>query len=608
MIKKLQKNDYLFIIALLAGLVLHMLCIFSADHFTDESCYASIALRLISGDSLVQHEWNVTQFASLFLYFPVQIWLALTGSANGIILFLRFLYLPIHTFATIGIYAYFRKYKHWAVISSFLFYTQIPAIRFFALSYNTIFALGLLALTITFLNIYDNKANVFTFVLSGICYGCCCVCNPLFCILFPIYIVFCIAKPLHSRLYKRANTTETTGRNQRTNAQFFNFKSSLLFTLGVVFVAIISIIFFFACGGTLSGIIENFSNLLTDSQHSLDDSIHILIINKIKTSLFTIGQTKIFSVFLLPFLYLAIRLDKKRRNLKHIAFYISSSLIISITIMLGICSTIGNIYSFVITPPLTIISSVCYVFTENKNHKLFRCMWIPGIIATIIQYFASGVDLTSCWVLVISNIAGVFFIMDFYNEIRKVDANKENTPGNFKVICKRAICIAICLQICFQFFMYSTGKIVNPQEDNRVTTGPYAGLYLKDRYYNHYVSSLNDLDILKERSNDDDNVLIVSQFSWLNLYIDRPFAGYSVYTDFLDISRLKSYYNNNPDKKPKYIYLSCHYICTTTTRCNIFLEYKDYNSYTQKKINDLSEMFSFTQEELSCGILLTVQE
>ena len=87
--KKIKNTNFLFIIALLSVLFLHIIFAFIIPFGYDESCYATIPFRLINGDSLVQDEWHLTQFASLFSFLPVYIWKVIEGSADGIFIFLR---------------------------------------------------------------------------------------------------------------------------------------------------------------------------------------------------------------------------------------------------------------------------------------------------------------------------------------------------------------------------------------------------------------------------------------------------------------------------------------------------------------------------------------
>ncbi len=154
MIKKIKKYDLLFIIGMLATLAMHLLCIYGADHFADESLYPTVPLRLMNGDSLVQDEWHLTQFISLFLYIPVRLYMTVKGSTQGIILFLRYFYLVIHTGVSVGIYKFFRKHEVWAVVATLMYYTQVP-LRFMSANYHSLLALFLLLFTISLIKIYE---------------------------------------------------------------------------------------------------------------------------------------------------------------------------------------------------------------------------------------------------------------------------------------------------------------------------------------------------------------------------------------------------------------------------------------------------------------------
>ena len=108
MVKKLQKTDILFASTLLLGLFLHIFFIFSVPFSDDESFYSLVPFRILNGDSLVRYEWHLTQFSALFAYLPVYIWNAIKGSTEGVVLFMRCVYLLIHTAAAVVVYRFFR--------------------------------------------------------------------------------------------------------------------------------------------------------------------------------------------------------------------------------------------------------------------------------------------------------------------------------------------------------------------------------------------------------------------------------------------------------------------------------------------------------------------
>ena len=98
-------------------------------------------------------------------------------------------------------------------------------------------------------------------------------------------------------------------------------------------------------------------------------------------------------------------------------------------------------------------------------------------------------------------------------------------------------------------------RVPDKEEYTRVSNGPLSHFYLDEVYYESYTNSLNDLDIIKSRTEKTNPVLIVSRLGWMHLYIERPFAAYSASLLTLDTDLLTAYYEQNPKKKPKYIYV-----------------------------------------------------
>ena len=78
--------------------------------------------------------------------------------------------------------------------------------------------------------------------------------------------------------------------------------------------------------------------------------------------------------------------------------------------------------------------------------------------------------------------------------------------------------------------------------------------------------------------------MLATYNNWLYMYLDRPVATYTAwYRGTLNQDLLTKYYRQNPHKVPKYIYV------------------------TSPNFIVIDEMFEYTQEELSAGILLTVE-
>ena len=142
------------------ALSVHLLFVFLPHYLPDEPFYATIPYRLLCGDSLIQEEWHLSQLSSFFTYLPVRLWITVKGSADGLFLFLRLVYLLIHTAAAVVIYRLFRTYQYWAIVTALIYYLQTPY-KIYAMSYNSMFAFffaAVFCLSLSYLQIRFQEA------------------------------------------------------------------------------------------------------------------------------------------------------------------------------------------------------------------------------------------------------------------------------------------------------------------------------------------------------------------------------------------------------------------------------------------------------------------
>lgn len=609
MMRKLKKTDFLFVVALMSVLLLHLYFVFIVPYLDDESFYASIPFRLVNGDSLIQHEWHLSQFSSLFSCLPVYIWTAVKGSADGILIFLRCTYLLIHTTIAVIIYGFFRKYGKWAIMASMIFYIQI-SYRVIAISYHSMFVVFLLLLSLCLISIYQ-KNSVRFYILAGICFGCCCVCNPIFCFAFALYLFCCalwtkrqeiefsIIRIKTSRtLKKEKKLTKKQKRQQKQqlldafpNVEsyncFFKKEAILRFSCGIFITVVIAVVFYFSTGGTIGSIIENIGNLLGSSEY--DIASHS-VFSKFKDTSSYFNRANLGMPWILPAMFIVLLFDKKRRCSTHRFAYLLVSVLWTILFVFGIIMDV-EISLHAYSLPFFVISTICYLLTENKNKTLFHCMYIPCLIATFFQYLAADTHLAAIGiVLAVNNVAGVFFAMDLFKEIQSDSKKNSETSANkdFSLLCRRVIIIGFCMQMLLYGAFYQYGQI-SRKGAIKATTGPYSGLYMTEEQYNEYNKEISDMDAIKALSKKDDPVLLASYNNWMYLYLERPMATYTTwYQGSLDQKQLISYYKENPEKIPKYIYI-------------------ELLASNSERVKIAGEMFEFTKEELSNGVLLTVE-
>lgn len=610
--KKIKKTDFLFVAALFSVLLLHIFFVNIYPYSNDETFYPIVPFRMMNGESLIQYEWNLTQFSSLFNYLPVFIWMKIKGSADGIFIFLRCIYLVIHTLTAAVIYKFFRKYGVWAVMASMMFYVQLPY-RISAISYHTVFLIALLLMTFCFISVYEKKSEKY-YIPIGVCYGCCCVCNPVLCVLFPIYLIGYILwtkrveiKIKISKLQGAdvsKNGKKLTKKQKKQQEQqiieslsvldgygyFLEKKAVLQITKGLAAVAVIAVAFFFITGGTVNSIFDNLANLLGSSEYGLGIEA---VFEKIFETLSFFSTANLGMPWILPLIFAVLIMDKKRKLNSHRFGYLFAVILWS---ALFIYAVFKNYETGIlaISLPFSVFSLVCYILTENKNKTLFRLMYIPCLIGTFFHYVAAN----SYWfaigiVLAIGNVAGVFFAMDLFREMGSVPT--EDTEAKSKnpfAFLRGIIIVGFCLQLVFYVAYYQFGQV--PGKDaEKATAGTFKGMYMTEEKYETYNKVISDLDYIKSISDEDSPVLLASFNNWMYLYLDRPVATYTAwYRGTLYAEVLTEYYKENPENYPEYIYIET---------------FSPDGSDARGMIDKLDDTFDFTQEVLSKGVLLTVK-
>lgn len=613
MIKKLSKTDFLFIATLLIGILSLSIYLFTYPYLFDESFYATIPYRLANGDALVQHEWHLSQFSSLFSYLPVQLWLTLKGSSEGIIVFLRCIYFLIHTAATITIYKYFRKYKGWAIAAALLFFTQV-AYRIFAISYNSMYVLFTLFFVLSLLSIYE-KPTKYSYLFSGVCFGCCCICNPLYCIGFIFYLILCALwkkrdsfknsvakiklnyisqknKNIHKKQQKKKNKPIIVFPNMENYTCFFSKYAVINFFIGIVLVALVAVIFFFSTGGTLRSLVENIPNLLNSSEYNIFSNS---LLSKYQNAYYYFNKISLDMPFMIPCLYLFLIFDKNRTKPSHKISYLAIAFTIGIIYMFGIFKTV-HYKSCFFTLPFAVFSNVCYMLTSKKNKKLFYCMWLPSLIAALFQFVSANTLLSSLGIVfAINNIAGVFFVRDLFNETIFESKQNKKILQNKNVIslARYIMCIGLCAQLLFHGFILQYEQIPYGEEVIKANNGPYSGIVMTEQQYQTYSNNIADLDYIKSLNKENSPLLIAGYNNWFYMYADLPISTYTTwYNGTLQYNQLITYYKLNPDKIPAYIYIDPH----------------DFSKNYDSEIAELSEIFEFKETKLSSGILLTVEK
>lgn len=547
----------------------------------DQSLYLSITLRLTMGDSLLTDDWTMIQLSSFLLYLPVKLYLAVFGSTDGIVLFFRYLFIVMQGTTAAVIYALLRNRGIVSVWAALIFFSYVP-VTIMAVSYYTMGLVFVEVVALLFLTAKSQSKG--RFFIAGICVAGAVLCNPLYALLYFAYSLFVLR-------------SETKKRNGNAKVSFsevaFQKGTWARLTLGIlVMVSLFSL--FVLTRADIKNILANLPYIFQDPDYVFAGEGQNVI--NITQSLLGVARYGYHLVVVFAGVMISLLLDKKRY--RHRPLYAGIVSVIFLILMIhilrsSVVSDLWGLYTgatgqnftmptLALMLPLTLLGLTCYCLTENKEKGIFVFLWLHGIVYTVFLDITSDfAPWNSMQGLAVSSTGSVLLIKNFADEWRnerekpytykQKKQQRTNHKTHRKVDLPRAFSIVFCMVFALQVFtnLYTIynfrsvqfaeylGKSAAEPLDTTITEGPLKGLKTTVFVKNAYTSILRDLDTIKTKK--DGPVLITANRPWCYLYLNMPFATYSVNLanwEYASSVRLPQYYQLHPDKVPRYIYIS----------------------------------------------------
>ena len=253
-------------------------------------------------------------FSSGFLLLPfVSLYRLIMGSTEGILLTARFTYVILHAAITIFSYNKIKKIGCMSVIACVLYFIFTPY-NIMALSYNTM-ALDLLVLTGILMSTYKSH-HMIPVIISGIAFSAAVLCCPYLAVVYLLYGICVIV----NTFFTKRNYTKTI-----FSEEIFSAKIFLWFTCGVVFLALIFLIYLFIKVSPAE-IFANIPGIFTDPEHPT-----ISIGTKLKlyfSSVYNCHPHFNIAIITYGIMLISMSIDRNRKN--HRCFYLISTCIIVI--------------------------------------------------------------------------------------------------------------------------------------------------------------------------------------------------------------------------------------------------------------------------------------
>lgn len=555
----------------------------------DDSYWITLGQRLAHGDRLLVDEWQAAQFFSFLMVLPYVLYTSVVKSADGILLFVRYLHVLLDMALYVFLYKRFRIYKLWGLAAVFCFCAFFPGLLLTPSYYA--FSLKGFAVVCSMLCLSEKDLSPAALIASGCVLSVSVLCEPLCAIIYVIYAALVFVR--YRRIRKGKGFLEEY-------AFAVNRRTFLWLSTGVAFCAGLFILYI-VCKSGIGNIVRALPGLLSDPEYEFtaNQEGSIFTVNKLVQAVqfYGVWQCAAGAAILLVAFYYRVFITKKNKNdpaecgrWKTVILAVAS-----VTLMLafvyGAVHVFGsrNSLSFLLAhnAPSILFGLICYLLCDKKNKRLF-VFWFVGLVVSTAVDMASDVMFGMGGIL--SQFGTVIFFGDLLREIREITDQKnvrKTVKGKrrhrrirrhrFRTDRRRHALrvlggvIVFCFVgwellhlFCMGPYPYFEKTFMRQGTQMRqtavITDGPLKGMRTTMIQKQHYDDTLADLDLIRENSAEP--VLIAGMCPFAYLYLDLPFGTYSAWWDDSEwrtvqknFSRQLMYWKLHPDKLPEYVYV-----------------------------------------------------
>ncbi len=560
--RKRKQRLYLDLTALTLGFALFAFFAFTANNGVsapDESMYLSIPQRLFLGEKLLADEWNIAQLAQLLNVLPYLVFTRITGGAEGIILFMRYLFIAADAVFYAWVYAKLRKHEIWGLAAALCFCAVIVQ-TIFSFTYFTSAPMAMLAFCL--LLITDGRERKLPVMLfAGLLLACAVLSEPYLIAGFTLWFFAVILR-------------EAQKKRGKTFAVDYGFLLDARVFFGVAAGALATFIPFMAymvLGNSFAGFTEAFPYLASGGEIG---KLGTVLIKKCADGALYFGMP--FTVCALLALGAALTLRVRKNGTpksKRVVFAAAAAALTGSLIWAGI-KTLASREQSVWTAfaeyhdfAFLFFSPVPFLLSEKKDPRL-TAFWAVGALYNVLVDASSAVILGSG-----GGILRVACLLQFSSLLPELFGKSAGTPAGGKrnteqkkaprvLLAAAALCAAVSLMWHTGYILCET--IYKPMEkmflhtqgplSAEIEAGPFKGLRTTPEIADVYVRTLEDLDTVKAiAAGRPAAVLDVAPYTYL--YMDLPYGAYTAWFEFYEPERLAAYWALRPAQLPAVIYL-----------------------------------------------------
>lgn len=526
----LKHRASLFAFAIL-GLLMGICAVRSLYGFdwSDETYYVALPYRFLLGDAPFTNAWDLHQLAAFFTVPLLRLYLAVSGSADGSILFFRLSYV-LFTFVT-SIFAYCTLRKRFSYASSLTVSALLLVFAHFAIgsfSYDTqviLFA----ALSVLFLIRADTcRRNRINLVLAGLFYAFAVQSYPQFVVSVPLAALFFWFQSRRSRL---------AGMRRG---------SPIWFAAGVGAAILLFFSFLLAYGVSPRDLITNIPYFFMEPAHQYAESRLRLFLNYGHTLLVVFGYVA-YLVVGVTAAALFVRLQKNETLKVRLRRYLTPCVLVCGLLGIVRILTYGRVEAPAVmnflAMPLAIIYPALYLLEvpEQRSPHAPLLFGFGLSLSLAIHLLSSNMLIrASSFPMILCSFASIL-------SLPGLEAPKLRRPRCTPVL-SFLLCAALALSVTSYRIIAVYRDDTLPNLDTVIADGPLSGIRTTVEKANVYASILADV---QKNVPETGTILFSYVFPFGYLMTDLRPAAPSVWSaDFNVDERLGIYYKLHPELAP----------------------------------------------------------
>ena len=505
---------------------------------SDESFYVATAGRFSGGDLVFADEWHPTQLAALITMPVYKLYTLITGGTYGVLVFFRILYVVLTFVEACIVYRMISNSGLTGdcsignivpalMLSLFLMlycHLNMPTLSYYTMSFHFFIT--------AFLVVYWGWQMKGThYIAGGVLFALSVLSLPSLAVVYIIIMCFLsVSCILVSRLRRPL----------------------LLFTAGILIPLVIFIVYLYASGNSIAGLLANLPYIMSDGEHDRGYVESFKVFFRAISDVF--GKIYYLSIVLV-ILALLTYVNKT------LSRYLRPYILLADTILFIYYVVIACRYTGFMNTAFALFVFPLFFLTEKKNWYVFLTMFMGGLIFSMTYSFSSFCDL---YVLSIGHgIAaggGILLIWDYICEKSSQVSSKKQGGSGVKddgshiadladrifvriAVASAAVLILITAILRFSY-VYRDDRIGNL--DTRISSGPAAGLITSREHKEQYESVFHTIEKYTSKhdnsENNIDKILFSKILPWGYTASGLKAAAPDTWRNEISSERLMEYY------------------------------------------------------------------